>query len=75
MVIVPFLVVAFVVLYPWPGDTQRWFAWTIKPTMTPMILGSAYLGGALSLFFATSTMRGTPSSRVLRSFIRCSTGA
>jgi hypothetical protein len=45
-VIVPFLVVAFVVLYPWPGDTQRWFAWTIKPTMTPMVLGATYLGGA-----------------------------
>jgi hypothetical protein len=45
-VIVPFLVVAFVVLYPSPGDTHRWFAWTIKPTMTPMVLGSAYLGGA-----------------------------
>jgi hypothetical protein len=45
-VIVPFLVVAFVVLYPWPTDTHRWFAWTIKPTMTPMILGSAYIGGA-----------------------------
>ncbi|HEY7628066.1 MAG TPA: hypothetical protein VH761_13410, partial [Ilumatobacteraceae bacterium] len=45
-VIVPFLVVAFVVLYPWPGDTRRWFAWTIKPTMTPMVLGSAYIGGA-----------------------------
>ena len=44
--IVPFLVVAFVVLYPWPTATHRWFAWTIKPTMTPMILGSAYIGGA-----------------------------
>jgi len=46
MVIVPFLVVAFVLLYLFPGDTKRLFAWTIKPTMTPMVLGSAYLGGA-----------------------------
>jgi hypothetical protein len=45
-VIVPFLVLAFIVLYPAPGDTRHWFAWTIKPTMTPMVLGSAYLGGA-----------------------------
>ena len=45
-VIVPFLVVAFVVLYPWPSHTDRWFAWTINPTMTPMVLGSTYLGGA-----------------------------
>jgi hypothetical protein len=44
--IVPFLIVAFLVLYPVPTDTQRWFAWTIRPTMTPMVLGSAYLGGA-----------------------------
>ncbi len=45
-VIPPFLVVAFVVLYPWPSDTDRWFAWRILPTITPMVLGSAYLGGA-----------------------------
>jgi hypothetical protein len=43
--IAPFLIVAFVVLYPFPGQTQRLFAWTIKPTMTPMVLASAYLGG------------------------------
>jgi hypothetical protein len=46
LVIVPFLVVAFGVLYIFPGDTKNLFAWTIKPTMTPMVLASAYLGGA-----------------------------
>jgi hypothetical protein len=30
----------------WPGDTDRLFAWHIRPTMTAMVLGSAYLGGA-----------------------------
>jgi hypothetical protein len=44
--IVPFLVVAFAVLVPWPTDTGRLFAWDIEPTITPMILGSVYLGGA-----------------------------
>jgi hypothetical protein len=44
--IIPFLVVAFVVLYGWPGETARLFAWTIKPRLTPLILGSVYLGGA-----------------------------
>jgi hypothetical protein len=44
--IVPFLVVAFVVLYVFPGDTDRLFAWTIKPTLTAMVLGAVYLGGA-----------------------------
>ena len=43
--IAPFLLVAFVLLYLFPGDTQRLFAWTIRPTMTPMMLGAAYLGG------------------------------
>ena len=33
-------------LYFFPGDTKTLFAWTIKPTMTPMVLASAYLGGA-----------------------------
>jgi len=44
--IVPFLIVVFVVLYLFPGDTDRLFAWTINPTMTPMTLGAVYLGGA-----------------------------
>jgi hypothetical protein len=52
-VIPPFLVVAFLVLYPWPSDTDRWFAWRILPTITPMVLGSAYLGGAYFFLRAT----------------------
>ncbi len=48
--IIPFLAVAFVVLYPFPGSTRQWFAWEIKPTITPMVLGAAYLGGVW--FFA-----------------------
>lgn len=43
--IAPFLLLAFCVLYRFPGQTQRLFAWTIRPTMTPMVLASAYLGG------------------------------
>lgn len=46
LVIVPFLLVAFVVLHVFPGDTMRLFAWTINPTMTSMVLAAAYLGGA-----------------------------
>jgi hypothetical protein len=49
-VIIPFLVLAFGVLYGWPRDTARLFAWPIKPPLTPMLLGSVYLGGAY--FFA-----------------------
>ncbi|GAC1323829.1 MAG: hypothetical protein NVSMB13_04360 [Mycobacteriales bacterium] len=50
LAIIPFLLVAFVDLFFWPGDTDRFFAWTIKPVLTPMVLGSVYLGGAY--FFA-----------------------
>jgi hypothetical protein len=43
--IIPFLVVAFIILYFWPNDTDKLFAWTIKPSMTPMTLAAAYSGG------------------------------
>ena len=33
--IIPFLVVAFVVLFAYPDDTRRLFAWPISPRMTP----------------------------------------
>jgi len=56
-VIIPFLVLAFVVLDGWPRDTGRLFAWPIKPPLTPMLLGSVYLGGAY--FFA----RAIPATR------------
>jgi hypothetical protein len=52
LVIIPFLVVAFFVLVPWPTDTGRLFAWHIKPTLTAMVLGSVYLGGAYFFFRA-----------------------
>ncbi|SOD70429.1 hypothetical protein SAMN05892883_0129 [Jatrophihabitans sp. GAS493] len=45
-VIIPFLLLAFLVLVPWPSDTKRLFAWAIKPSMSAMVLGSVYLGGA-----------------------------
>ncbi len=50
--IIPFLLVAFVLLYFWPSadDTGRLFAWRIAPDITSMMLASAYLGGAY--FFA-----------------------
>lgn len=44
--IVPFLLVAFVVLFVFPDETERLFAWRIAPRMTPMMLGAVYLGGA-----------------------------
>ena len=44
-IILPFLVAAFVLLYPLADTTDRFFAWTINPPITAMLLGSAYAGG------------------------------
>jgi len=45
-VIVPFLLVAFALLYFFPGDTKSYFAWEIHPDITPMIMGAGYIAGA-----------------------------
>jgi hypothetical protein len=37
--------VAFIVLYGFPGETARLWAWPIQSHMTSMLLASAYLGG------------------------------
>ena len=43
--VVPFLVAASIILYLFPGNTTELFAWTIKPSMTPLMLGAAYGAG------------------------------
>ncbi len=43
--IIPFLIVAFIILFFFAARTGELFAWPIKPPMTAMMLGSAYLGG------------------------------
>jgi hypothetical protein len=45
IVVVPFLIAASAILYLWPNDTGHLFAWPIKPPMTAMMLGAAYMGG------------------------------
>ncbi len=64
--IIPFLVLAFLVLVPWPTDTRRLFAWEIKPTMSPMVLGSVYLGGA---YFFLRVVRATRWHTVAGGFV------
>jgi hypothetical protein len=44
--IVPFLVVAFALLYFFPGSTQDYFAWEIHPDIGPLIMGAGYIAGA-----------------------------
>src|SRR6188472_2715863 len=49
-VIVPFLVVAFALLYFFPDDTRHWFAWDVQPTITPQVMGAGYIAGAYFFF-------------------------
>ena len=58
--IVPFLVVAFAIFYPDPTSTGRLFAWHVQPTLTSMMLGSAYLGGAY-FFLRTGASTSWPA--------------
>ena len=46
VVIVPFLLVAFALLYFFPADTSSYFAWDVQPQLTPMIMGAGYIAGA-----------------------------
>ena len=46
MVIVPFLLVAFALLYFFPDDTASYFAWDVQPTITPLVMGAGYIAGA-----------------------------
>ena len=43
--VIPFLVAAFYILFLRPTETGELFAWQINPTMTSMMLASAYIGG------------------------------
>jgi hypothetical protein len=45
-VIVPFLVLAFLILYLSPERSGERFAWAIQPPMTAMFMGAGYIGGA-----------------------------
>ncbi len=70
--IVPFLVVAFVVLYGFPRETGRWFAWKIAPPMTPMTLGAVYLGGA---YFFVQAFRAVAWHTIKGGFVAVGTFA
>jgi len=63
--IIPFLVVAFAILYGAPTDTARLFAWEIRPPMTAMMLGAAYAGG---VWFFARAVRARRWSQVAAGF-------
>ncbi|MBE2200138.1 MAG: hypothetical protein IAE79_16095 [Anaerolinea sp.] len=45
-VVVPFLLLAFLILFFFPGDSGQRFAWEIRPNMTAAFMGAGYLGGS-----------------------------
>jgi hypothetical protein len=53
--IIPFLAAAFLVLYGLPDQTTTYFAWTIRPEMTPIIMGAGY-GAGVYFFYRVSTI-------------------
>ena len=55
--IVPFLIAGFVILYLFPDDTGRLFAWTIEPSMTLLVMGAGYVAGAYFLARAVFASR------------------
>ena len=70
--IIPFLVVASAILWFWPEDTGRLFAWPIKPPMTAMLLCTAYVGG---IYFFTCVVRDRQWHRVKIGFLPVATFA
>jgi hypothetical protein len=50
--IIPFLVVAFVVLYVLPDQTARLFAWEVRPRIQAMYAGAGYVSGAAYFAYA-----------------------
>jgi hypothetical protein len=65
VVILPFLIVASVLLYLLPFATKELFAWTIEPPLTAMFLASAYLGG---IWFFVQAVRSPSWHRVKYGF-------
>jgi hypothetical protein len=65
ILVLPFLVVASILLYLFPGNTEQLFAWTIAPSITAMYLGSAYIGG---IWFFAGVLRSRSWPAVQRGF-------
>ena len=62
-IIVPFLVLAFLILYFYPDESGQRFAWAIHPRIQAMYVGAGYLGGGylfLRAIFGRSWHRVAP---------------
>jgi hypothetical protein len=70
--VIPFLVVAFVILFVFPHATELLFAWKIQPSMSAMMLGSAYAGG---IYFFTGVLRSKEWHKIKVGFLPVTTFA
>jgi hypothetical protein len=52
VIVIPFLVLAFIILFIFPHLSAERFSWEIKPSIMAAYMGSGYLGGAF-LFVCT----------------------
>lgn len=66
VLVLPFLFIAAGILLLLPGRSAELFAWPIRPPLTGMVLGSAYVGGMV--FFA-GVLRTREWHRVQRGFL------
>ncbi len=64
--VIPFLVVAFIILFIFPDKTELLFAWKIQPSMSAMMLGSAYAGG---IYFFAGVLRSKQWHQVKVGFL------
>jgi len=64
--VIPFLVVAFIILFVFPYQTEMLFAWKIQPSMSAMMLGSAYAGG---IYFFAGVLRSKQWHQVKVGFL------
>jgi hypothetical protein len=46
ILIIPFLLTAWVILYVFPQETESLFAWPVNPTLSARLMGAGYLAGA-----------------------------
>ena len=54
-IIAPILLGAFLILWGFPGRTTELFAWTIRPDMTPIVMGAGY-GTGVYFFYRVVTV-------------------
>ncbi|PKN92183.1 MAG: hypothetical protein CVU44_16255 [Chloroflexi bacterium HGW-Chloroflexi-6] len=64
--VIPFLLVAFIILFIFPRETEKLFAWKIQPSMSAMMLGAAYAGG---IYFFMGVLRSQQWHKIKVGFL------